>query len=100
MTNAAFKHSWTIPEPGQTIAGKYLVNGFCGRGGVAVVLSAMHAGLAQRVAIKMLLPEKGAGRAILGRGRAGARSRFLRHRLCAAIMRAHRAGARARRAPR
>jgi eukaryotic-like serine/threonine-protein kinase len=57
MTNLAVEQSWTIPRPGETIAGKYVVDGLCGRGGLAVVLSALHAGLAQRVAIKMLLPE-------------------------------------------
>jgi serine/threonine-protein kinase len=49
--------NWTIPRPGETIAGKYVVEGLCGRGGLAAVLSAMHVGLDQRVAIKMLLPE-------------------------------------------
>jgi serine/threonine-protein kinase len=57
MTNRLVEPSWTIPRPGDTLAGKYVVEGLCGRGGLAVVLSAMHAGLAQRVAIKMLLPE-------------------------------------------
>ena len=57
MTNGAFKPSWTIPQKGQTIAGKYLIDGVCGRGEFAVVLSATHAALAQRVAIKMLQPE-------------------------------------------
>jgi serine/threonine-protein kinase len=57
MANTALEHSWKIPSLGETIAGKYIVDGLCGRGGLAVVLSAMHVGLAQRVAIKMLLPE-------------------------------------------
>ncbi|HXN32365.1 MAG TPA: serine/threonine-protein kinase [Polyangiaceae bacterium] len=57
MTNRAIEPSWTIPTPGDTLAGKYVVEGLCGRGGLAVVLSAMHAGLGQRVAVKMLLPE-------------------------------------------
>ncbi len=57
MTNRALEPSWTIPSPGETLAGKYVVDGLCGRGGLAVVLSAMHAGLGQRVAVKMLLPE-------------------------------------------
>ena len=57
MTNRALELSWDIPEKGQTIAGKYVVEGPCGRGGLAVVLSAMHLGLDRRVAIKVLLPE-------------------------------------------
>jgi serine/threonine protein kinase len=57
MTIGVLKHCWRIPCPGQAIAGKYIIEGFCGRGGLAVVLSAVHAGLGQRVAIKMLLPE-------------------------------------------
>jgi eukaryotic-like serine/threonine-protein kinase len=48
---------WTIPRPGETVAGKYVVEGPCGRGGLAVVLSAVHAGLDRRVALKVLLPE-------------------------------------------
>lgn len=48
---------WAIPGPGDTIAGKYLVEGERGRGGFAVVLTATHRGLNRRVAIKLLLPE-------------------------------------------
>ena len=57
MSNRAPELPWTIPSPGDTFAGKYVIDGVCGRGGLAVVLSAMHPGLGQRVAIKMLLPE-------------------------------------------
>ncbi len=57
MTNRALELSWDIPERGHTIAGKYVVEAPCGRGGLAVVLSAMHLGLDRRVAIKVLLPE-------------------------------------------
>ena len=57
MSVAVPEHCWRIPCRGQAIAGKYIVEGFCGRGGLAVVLSAIHTGLGQRVAIKMLLPE-------------------------------------------
>jgi serine/threonine-protein kinase len=57
MSHRAPELSWTIPRPGETIAGKYVVDGQCGRGGLAVVLSATHTALDQRVAIKMLLPE-------------------------------------------
>ncbi len=57
MTNRAVELSWDIPERGYTIAGKYVVEAPCGRGGLAVVLSAMHLGLDRRVAIKVLLPE-------------------------------------------
>jgi serine/threonine-protein kinase len=57
MTDSAPRLEWTIPRSGDVIDGKYVVERACGRGGLAVVLSAMHAGLDQRVAIKMLLPE-------------------------------------------
>ena len=57
MTKAPQELNWTIPRPGETIGGKYVVDGLCGRGGLAIVLSATHAALDQRVAIKMLLPE-------------------------------------------
>jgi serine/threonine-protein kinase len=57
MAKRAHDLKWTIPRPGETVAGKYVIEGLCGRGGLAAVLSAMHVGLDQRVAIKMLLPE-------------------------------------------
>jgi len=57
MTDSAPRLEWTIPRSGDVIDGKYVVERACGRGGLAVVLSAMHAGLDQRMAIKMLLPE-------------------------------------------
>ena len=49
--------SFSIPAVGETIAGKYVIESECGRGGLAVVLSAWHAELDRRVAIKILLPE-------------------------------------------
>jgi serine/threonine-protein kinase len=57
MAKRAHDLKWTIPRPGETVAGKYVIEGLCGRGGLAAVLSVMHVGLDQRVAIKMLLPE-------------------------------------------
>jgi serine/threonine protein kinase len=48
--------SWSIPTAGDTIADKYVVESQCGRGGLAVVLSANQVGLDRRVAIKLLLP--------------------------------------------
>ncbi|HEV3192915.1 MAG TPA: protein kinase [Polyangiaceae bacterium] len=59
--------NWTIPAAGETIAGKYVVEGECGRGGLAVVLSAWHAELDRRVAIKVLLPEWSSDRHIVER---------------------------------
>jgi serine/threonine-protein kinase len=77
MTNRALEPSWTIPSPGETLAGKYVIDGLCGRGGLAVVLSAMHSGLGQRVAVKMLLPEWAGDRDVVQRfvreGRAATR---------------------------
>jgi serine/threonine-protein kinase len=42
---------------GELVAGKYRVERVLGQGGMGVVVAAMHEQLAQRVAIKMLLPE-------------------------------------------
>jgi eukaryotic-like serine/threonine-protein kinase len=56
MTNRAAR-SWTVPSPGDTVGGKYRIEAQCGRGGLAVVYSAVHEELDRRVAIKVLLPE-------------------------------------------
>jgi serine/threonine protein kinase len=42
---------------GETIAGKYKVERILGRGGMGVVVAAMHVHLRQRVDIKFLLPD-------------------------------------------
>jgi serine/threonine-protein kinase len=47
----------TLPNPGDTLAGKYQVIRKLGEGGMGVVYEAMHTRIQQRVAIKMLLPE-------------------------------------------
>jgi len=44
------------PEPGSTLAGKYLVEEVLGIGGMGVVVAAKHLQLDQKVAIKYLLP--------------------------------------------
>jgi serine/threonine-protein kinase len=59
--------NWKVPRPGETVAGKYIVEGPCGRGGLAAVLSAMHVGLDQRVALKVLLPQWAGDAAIVER---------------------------------
>lgn len=46
----------SAPQPGQTLAGKYLVEEVLGVGGMGVVVAAKHVQLDQRVAIKYLLP--------------------------------------------
>jgi serine/threonine-protein kinase len=46
-----------LPEQGDLIAGKYLVEHVLGEGGVGVVVAAWHVALRQRVAIKLLLPQ-------------------------------------------
>lgn len=71
--------NWKIPERGETIAGKYVIQGPLGRGGLAAVLSAVHPELDRRVAIKVLLPEWAGDRRIVERflreGRAATRIR-------------------------
>jgi eukaryotic-like serine/threonine-protein kinase len=57
MANGALDHGWTIPSPGDVLAGKYQIERTCGRGGLSVVFAAMHEELDRRVAIKVLLPE-------------------------------------------
>ncbi len=49
--------SRVMPEPGDTIAGKYVLVGRIGEGGMAVVYEAMHVKLQQRLAIKVLRPD-------------------------------------------
>ncbi len=46
-----------LPQSGDRIAGKYVVERVLKRGGMGVVLAARHAELSQPVAIKVLLPE-------------------------------------------
>src|ERR1700722_9263418 len=49
-----------VPVPGDVIAGKFVVEGVLGAGGMGVVVSARHVQLGQNVAIKFL--RKGAER--------------------------------------
>lgn len=44
--------------PGDLIAGKYVVEHLIGRGGMGVVVAARHVDLDERVAIKLVLPER------------------------------------------
>jgi serine/threonine-protein kinase len=75
--------SSTPPPPpvpiGELVAGKYRVERVLGRGGMGVVVAAMHEQLGQRVAIKMLLPEVKAS--------ASAVARFTREARAAAAIR-------------
>jgi serine/threonine protein kinase len=57
MNNRPTDRGWAVPRSGDTVAGKYVVEAPCGRGGLALILSAMHAELDRRVALKVLLPE-------------------------------------------
>jgi cytochrome c peroxidase len=45
-----------IPGEGEILAGKYLLSGVLGQGGMGVVVAAQHVELRQRVAVKFLLP--------------------------------------------
>jgi serine/threonine protein kinase len=76
MVQALSSSAWSLPVVGETIAGKYAVEGECGRGATSVVFAARHASLDRRVAIKMLLPEWA--------GQREAVSRFLREARAAA----------------
>ncbi|HKO49125.1 MAG TPA: protein kinase [Polyangiaceae bacterium] len=44
-------------QPGEVIAGKYVVQGIIGRGGVGIIAAARHVTLRQLVALKFLRPE-------------------------------------------
>jgi serine/threonine protein kinase len=46
-----------LPEPGETLGGKYAIIRVVGEGGMGVVYEAQHVRLRQRVAIKALLPK-------------------------------------------
>ena len=46
-----------LPQAGETFDDKYRIDGILGFGGMGVVFAATHLRLAERVAIKMLLPE-------------------------------------------
>ncbi len=69
----------TLPEPGETIAGKYEVVRVLGRGGMGVVVEALHRKLDQRFAIKLLSPE--------ARSRSDAVARFEREARASARLR-------------
>ena len=44
-------------QPGQVLAGKYRVDRVLGRGGMGIVVEALHVQLDERVALKFLLPD-------------------------------------------
>src|SRR6478736_2049344 len=66
-------------QPGQVIAGKYLIEAPLGRGGMSIVYSALHLVLGQRVALKILAPKPPAEPSM--------RVRFLREAQAAARIR-------------
>lgn len=47
----------TVLEPGTTFAGKYLIDGVLGKGGMGAVYSATNQAIGRRVAIKVLVPD-------------------------------------------
>jgi serine/threonine protein kinase len=62
MTN-----SDVIPTTDEVLADKYRIERVLGRGGMGIVLAAMHVQLEERVAIKFLLPELAHDQALVGR---------------------------------
>lgn len=60
MTESPFKE-------GELLAGKYKVERMIAKGGMGVVVAAMHEGLDQRVALKFLLPEGASDTDAIGR---------------------------------
>jgi serine/threonine-protein kinase len=70
-----------LPQPGDTIAGKYAVVRELGEGGMGVVYEAMHLRLRQRLAIKVLRPDVSDVQEVLARfereGRATAQLRSI-----------------------
>ena len=78
MNNRPPRELAGIPREGAVVAGKYLVEHVLGRGGMGVVVCAMHVPLRQRVALKFLSPS-----ALLI---AGAKERFLREAQAAAAI--------------
>src|SRR5206468_719331 len=75
-SRTAGRNSIMTPTVGAVLAGKYRVERVLGRGGMGVVLEAVHLQLEQPVAIKFLLPEAAALE--------GASARFLREARAAA----------------
>jgi serine/threonine-protein kinase len=66
-----------LPEPGETISGKYSVVRRLGEGGMAVVFEAMHLRLRQPIAIKVLRPDVADSHALLARFEREARATAL-----------------------
>ena len=66
-------------QPGTVIAGKYVVEGIIGRGGVGIIAAARHLTLKQLVALKFLRPEVASDSEV--------RQRFLREAQAAAQIR-------------
>lgn len=58
MSCVEYSREAALPEPGYGIGGKYRLNRLVGEGGMGVVYEALHLALGQRVAIKLLRPER------------------------------------------
>ena len=56
-----------IPKPGDTVAGKYLLESMLGRGGMGAVFRARHLLTDRKVALKWMLPDEEAGAAAVQR---------------------------------
>ncbi|MBK8256583.1 MAG: serine/threonine protein kinase [Polyangiaceae bacterium] len=63
----AYEPGEGLPQPGDVIAGKYVVENVVKRGGMGIVLAARHTELGKPVAIKVLLPELAADASMVTR---------------------------------
>jgi serine/threonine protein kinase len=80
-SRARIRGTASLPQPGDTVGGKYTLVRRVGEGGMGVVYEAMHLRLRQRLAIKVLRPDVAGAEQVLARfereGRATAQLRSI-----------------------